>query len=193
MNIKDKVFSFVFSALVVVFGVFLLLDQLDIPFIDEFFTPWYTIIFLFLACVFLALGIIKKAPIHYVLSMFFASLYLVISLTIKVEGLTFWKIMFIIPMFVGIGVIIGDLVCKWTNKALRIGLIITMFSAIILVSSILDVWTIIVPVVIILFGVVVFILTMIDLRKDVKRQEYDDDRFVTPTKNKMSAKDDDKK
>ena len=190
MNIKDKVFSFVFGSLVVVFGIFLLLDQLDIPFIDEFFNPWYTIIFLFLACMFLSLGIIKKAPIHYVLSMFFASLYLVISLTAKVEGLTFWKIMFIIPMFVGIGVIIGDLVCKWTSKALRIGLIITMFSAIILVSSILDVWTLIVPIVIILFGLVVFILTMIDLRRAVKRQEYDEDRYVTPTKKVLDNKED---
>ena len=72
MKNKDNVLKMTLSILMIVFGVLLLLDQLDVKFIDDFFTPWYTILILFIAAALLSFAIVKKAPLIYVLSMFFA-------------------------------------------------------------------------------------------------------------------------
>ena len=78
MKNKDSILKFVISILLVIFGVLLLLDQLNVPFIDDFFTPWYTIVLLFFAACLLAYAIVKKAPVFYILSMLIAGIYLVI-------------------------------------------------------------------------------------------------------------------
>ena len=63
MKNKDNVLKMTLSILMIVFGVLLLLDQLDVKFIDDFFMPWYTILVLFIAAALLSFAIVKKAPI----------------------------------------------------------------------------------------------------------------------------------
>lgn len=182
MKIKDCALQLTISILLVVFGVLLLLDQLNVPFIDEFFTPWYLITILFCAAVLLAVAIIKKAPIHYVFSFMLAGVYLLIALPAKVPELSITKILFILPLFVGLGMILGDLTCKRSPKAMRWGLVLTICSCIILVSVLLDVWKIVIPVVVVFFGIVCVLFTIMNLNHVSKKSDNHDDAYVTPSK-----------
>lgn len=177
MKNRDSILKLVISVLLVVFGVLLLLDQLNVPFIDDFFTPWYTIILLFTAACLLAYGIVKKAPIFYILAMLFAGIYLVISINAKVTDMAVGKFIAIIPLFVGIGTILADKICKWSPKATRFGIVLTIASAVVLVSTILDVWKFMIPIVIILIGIAYIIFNMFAIKQDTKK--VDDDHYVT--------------
>ena len=171
MKNKDNVLKMTLSILMIVFGVLLLLDQLDVKFIDDFFMPWYTILFLFIAAALLSFAIVKKAPIIYVLSMFFAGLYLVISISGKLPDLAVGKIIMIIPLFIGLGFVIADKVCKWSPKAMRFGLVTTVASAIILVSTILDVWRYVIPVVIVLIGFAYLLFSIFAVKQETKTKK----------------------
>lgn len=177
MKNKDNILKLALSVLMVVFGAILLLDQLNVKYIDEFFTPWYTIVILFVACCLLAYAIVKKAPFFYILSMLFASIYLVISINFKVKDLNVGKIIAIIPLFIGIGIVLADKVCKWSPKAMRFGLVTTIASAIVLVSTILDVWKYVIPIVVILIGVAYIIFGVVAIKQESKVEN--DDHFVT--------------
>ncbi len=168
---KNKVLKMTLSILMIVFGVLLLLDQLDVKFIDDFFMPWYTILVLFIAAALLSFAIVKKAPIIYVLSMFFAGLYLVISISGKLPDLAVGKIIMIIPLFIGLGFVIADKVCKWSPKAMRFGLVTTVASAIILVSTILDVWRYVIPAVIILIGIAYLLFSIFAVKQETKTKK----------------------
>ncbi len=174
MKNKDNVLKMTLSILLIVFGVLLLLDQLDVKFIDDFFTPWYTILVLFIAAALLSFAIVKKAPIIYVLSMFFAGMYLVISISGKLPDLAVGKIIMIIPLFIGLGFVIADKVCKWSPKAMRFGLVTTVASAIILVSTILKVWRYVIPAVIILIGIAYLLFSIFAVKQETKtkKQNY---------------------
>jgi len=171
MKNKDNVLKMTLSILMIVFGVLLLLDQLDVKFIDDFFMPWYTILVLFIAAALLSFAIVKKAPIIYVLSMFFAGLYLVISISGKLPDLAVGKIIMIIPLFIGLGFVIADKVCKWSPKAMRLGLVTTVASAIILVSTILDVWRYVIPVVIVLIGIAYLLFSIFAVKQETKTKK----------------------
>ncbi len=171
MKNKDNVLKMTLSILMIVFGVLLLLDQLDVKFIDDFFMPWYTILVLFIAAALLSFAIVKKAPIIYVLSMFFAGLYLVISISGKLPNLAVGKIIMIIPLFIGLGFVIADKVCKWSPKAMRFGLVTTVASAIILVSTILDVWRYVIPAVIILIGIAYLLFSIFAVKQETKTKK----------------------
>ena len=171
MKNKDNVLKMTLSILMIVFGVLLLLDQLDVKFIDDFFMPWYTILVLFIAAALLSFAIVKKAPIIYVLSMFFAGLYLVISISGKLPDLAVCKIIMIIPLFIGLGFVIADKVCKWSPKAMRFGLVTTVASAIILVSTILDVWRYVIPVVIVLIGFAYLLFSIFAVKQETKTKK----------------------
>ncbi len=171
MKYKDNVLKMTLSILMIVFGVLLLLDQLDVKFIDDFFMPWYTILVLFIAAALLSFAIVKKAPIIYVLSMFFAGLYLVISISGKLPDLAVGKIIMIIPLFIGLGFVIADKVCKWSPKAMRFGLVTTVASAIILVSTILDVWRYVIPVVIVLIGIAYLLFSIFAVKQETKTKK----------------------
>ena len=171
MKNKDNVLKMTLSILMIVFGVLLLLDQLDVKFIDDFFMPWYTILVLFIAAALLSFAIVKKAPIIYVLSMFFAGLYLVISISGKLPDLAVGKIIRIIPLFIGLGFVIADKVCKWSPKAMRFGLVTTVASAIILVSTILDVWRYVIPVVIVLIGFAYLLFSIFAVKQETKTKK----------------------
>ncbi len=171
MKNKDNVLKMTLSILMIVFGVLLLLDQLDVKFIDDFFMPWYTILVLFIAAALLSFAIVKKAPIIYVLSMFFAGLYLVISISGKLPDLAVGKIIMIIPLFIGLGFVIADKVCKWSPKAMRFGLVTTVASAIILVSTILDVWRYVIPAVIILIGIAYLLFSIFAVKQETKTKK----------------------
>ena len=171
MKNKDNVLKMTLSILMIVFGVLLLLDQLDVKFIDDFFMPWYTILVLFIAAALLSFAIVKKAPIIYVLSMFFAGLYLVISISGKLPDLAVGKIIMIIPLFIGLGFVIADKVCKWSPKAMRFGLVTTVASAIILVSTILDVWRYVIPVVIVLIGIAYLLFSIFAVKQETKTKK----------------------
>ena len=171
MKNKDNVLKMTLSILMIVFGVLLLLDQLDVKFIDDFFMPWYTILVLFIAAALLSFAIVKKAPIIYVLSMFFAGLYLVISISGKLPDLAVGKIIMIIPLFIGLGFVIADKVCKWSPKAMRFGLVTTVASAIILVSTILDVWRYVIPAVIILIGIAYLLFSIFAVKQENKTKK----------------------
>ena len=177
MKNKDSILKFVISILLVIFGVLLLLDQLNVPFIDDFFTPWYTIVLLFFAACLLAYAIVKKAPVFYILSMLIAGIYLVISINAKIEEMAVGKFIAIIPLFVGIGTVIADKICKWSPKAMRFGIVLSIASAVILVSTILDVWKYVIPIVIILIGIAYIIFGVFAIKHDTKRVE--DDHYVT--------------
>ncbi len=177
MKNKDSILKFVISILLVIFGVLLLLDQLNVPFIDDFFTPWYTIVLLFFAACLLAYAIVKKAPVFYILSMLIAGIYLVISINAKIEGMAVGKFIAIIPLFVGIGTVIADKICKWSPKAMRFGIVLSIASAVILVSTILDVWKYVIPIVIILIGIAYIIFGVFAIKHDTKKVE--DDHYVT--------------
>ena len=171
MKNKDNVLKMTLSILMIVFGVLLLLDQLDVKFIDDFFMPWCTILVLFIAAALLSFAIVKKAPIIYVLSMFFAGLYLVISISGKLPDLAVGKIIMIIPLFIGLGFVIADKVCKWSPKAMRFGLVTTVASAIILVSTILDVWRYVIPVVIVLIGFAYLLFSIFAVKQETKTKK----------------------
>ena len=171
MKNKDNVLKMTLSILMIVFGVLLLLDQLDVKFIDDFFMPWYTILVLFIAAALLSFAIVKKAPIIYVLSMCFAGLYLVISISGKLPDLAVGKIIMIIPLFIGLGFVIADKVCKWSPKAMRFGLVTTVASAIILVSTILDVWRYVIPVVIVLIGIAYLLFSIFAVKQETKTKK----------------------
>lgn len=171
MKNKDNVLKMTLSILMIVFGVLLLLDQLDVKFIDDFFMPWYTILVLFIAAALLSFAIVKKTPIIYVLSMFFAGLYLVISISGKLPDLAVGKIIMIIPLFIGLGFVIADKVCKWSPKAMRFGLVTTVASAIILVSTILDVWRYVIPVVIVLIGIAYLLFSIFAVKQETKTKK----------------------
>lgn len=171
MKNKDNVLKMTLSILMIVFGVLLLLDQLDVKFIDDFFMPWYTILVLFIAAALLSFAIVKEAPIIYVLSMFFAGLYLVISISGKLPDLAVGKIIMIIPLFIGLGFVIADKVCKWSPKAMRFGLVTTVASAIILVSTILDVWRYVIPAVIILIGIAYLLFSIFAVKQETKTKK----------------------
>ncbi len=171
MKNKDNVLKMTLSILMIVFGVLLLLDQLDVKFIDDFFTPWYTILVLFIAAALLSFAIVKKAPIIYVLSMFFAGLYLIISISGKLPDLAVGKIIMIIPLFIGLGFVIADKVCKWSPKAMRFGLVTTVASAIILVSTILDVWRYVIPAVIVLIGIAYLLFSIFAVKQETKTKK----------------------
>ncbi len=177
MKNKDSILKFVISILLVIFGVLLLLDQLNVPFIDDFFTPWYTIVLLFFAACLLAYAIVKKAPVFYILSMLIAGIYLVISINAKIEEMAVGKFIAIIPLFVGIGTVIADKICKWSPKAMRFGIVLSIASAVILVSTILDVWKYVIPIVIILIGIAYIIFGVFAIKHDTKKVE--DDHYVT--------------
>ncbi len=177
MKNKDSILKFVISILLVIFGVLLLLDQLNVPFIDDFFTPWYTIVLLFFAACLLAYAIVKKAPVFYILSMLIAGIYLVISINAKIEEMAVGKFIAIIPLFVGIGTVIADKICKWSPKARRFGIVLSIASAVILVSTILDVWKYVIPIVIILIGIAYIIFGVFAIKHDTKKVE--DDHYVT--------------
>lgn len=177
MKNRDSILKLVISVLLVIFGILLLLDQLNVPFIDDFFTPWYTIVLLFFAACLLAYGIVKKAPIFYILSMLIAGIYLVTSISAKVEDMAVGKFIAIIPLFVGIGTIMADKICKWSPKATRFGIVLTIASAVVLVSTILDVWKYVIPVVIILIGIAYIIFGVFAIKQDTKKVE--DDHYVT--------------
>lgn len=177
MKNKDSILKFVISILLVIFGVLLLLDQLNVPFIDDFFTPWYTIVLLFFAACLLAYAIVKKAPVFYILSMLIAGIYLVISINAKIEEKAVGKFIAIIPLFVGIGTVIADKICKWSPKAMRFGIVLSIASAVILVSTILDVWKYVIPIVIILIGIAYIIFGVFAIKHDTKKVE--DDHYVT--------------
>lgn len=179
MKNKDNVLKLVLSILMVIFGLLLLLDQLDVKYVDDFFAPWYTIVILFFTACLLAYAIVKKAPIIYVLSMLLAGIYLVVSISFKVENLPVGKIIVIIPLFFGIGIVIADKVCKWSPKAMRFGLIVIVSSAIVLVSTILDVWKYVIPAVIMLIGIAYIIFGLFAIKQDSKVK--DDDHYVTYT------------
>lgn len=191
-NDKDIILKLTLSVLLVFFGVILLIDQLDVAnnpfvtFIDDLFAPWYTIIILFIASCLLAYAIIKKAPIIYVLSMLFAGIFLVISLSNKVKTEYIGAIIFIVPMFIGIGFILADRICKWSPKILRFGVVLTMASAVVLVSVVLDAWKYVIPIVVILIGIAYMIFEIFALKQ--KNIEKPDDHYVTYTpKNVPSA------
>lgn len=171
MKNKDNVLKMTLSILMIVFGVLLLLDQLDVKFIDDFFTPWYTILVLFIAAALLSFAIVKKAPIIYVLSMFFAGLYLIISISGKLPDLAVGKIIMIIPLFIGLGFVIADKVCKWSPKAMRFGLVTTVASAIILVSTILEVWRYVIPAVIVLIGIAYLLFSIFAVKQETKTKK----------------------
>lgn len=171
MKNKDNVLKMTLSILMIVFGVLLLLDQLDVKFIDDFFTPWYTILILFIAAALLSFAIVKKAPLIYVLSMFFAGLYLVISISGKLPDLAVGKIIMIIPLFIGLGFVIADKVCKWSPKAMRFGLVTTVASAIILVSTILEVWRYVIPAVIVLIGIAYLLFSIFAVKQETKTKK----------------------
>lgn len=177
MKNKDSILKFVISILLVIFGVLLLLDQLNVPFIDDFFTPWYTIVLLFFAACLLAYAIVKKAPVFYILSMLIAGIYLVISINAKIEEMAVGKFIAIIPLFVGIGTVIADKICKWSPKAMRFGIVLSIASAVILVSTILDVLKYVIPIVIILIGIAYIIFGVFAIKHDTKKVE--DDHYVT--------------
>ncbi len=177
MKNKDSILKFVISILLVIFGVLLLLDQLNVPFIDDFFTPWYTIVLLFFAACLLAYAIVKKAPVFYILSMLIAGIYLVISINAKIEEMAVGKFIAIIPLFVGIGTVIADKICKWSPKAMRFVIVLSIASAVILVSTILDVWKYVIPIVIILIGIAYIIFGVFAIKHDTKKVE--DDHYVT--------------
>ncbi len=179
MKNKDNVLKLVISILMVVFGLLLLLDQLDIKYIDDFFTPWYTIVILFVTACLLTYAIVKKAPIIYVLSMLLAGIYLVISISTKVENLGVGKIIAIIPLFIGIGIVIADKICKWSPKAMRFGLITTVASAIVLVSTILDVWRYVIPAVVIMIGIAYILFGLFAIKQESKSQKENNDHYVT--------------
>ncbi len=181
MKIKDKVLSLSLSIILIVSGLVLLLDQLDVKFIDEFFTPWYTILILYFTASSLAIAITKKSPIFYVITMLLASIYLCISLPFKAPSISIYDIIFIVPLFIGIGLVMADIICKWSTKAVRLGLVLIVSSTIILISTILNVWTIVIPIVIILIGIVYVVFTLIDVKKNTK-DEQSHDHYVQPTK-----------
>lgn len=175
MKDKDRVLKIVLSTLLIISGVLLLLDQLRVKYIDEYFTPWYLVVILFfIGCLF-AYAIIRKAPVFYVLAMLLAGIYLVISLHFK--GVNYTKVLFIIPLFIGLGFIMADMICKWSAKALRFGFVVTVASGIILVSSILDVWRIVIPIVLILVGIAYVIFAVLDAKRASVKKE--DDHYVT--------------
>lgn len=181
MKIKDKILSLTIAILLMISGVVLLLDQLNIKYIDEFFTPWYLVVVLFFIASSLAIAIIKKSPIFYVFTFLLSGIYICISLHIKLVVDNVFDIIFIVPLFLGIGFIVADMVCKWSVKALRLGFVLLFSSAIILISTILDVWTIVIPSVIILIGLAYILFAVIDMKKSVE-QEKSIDHYVEPTK-----------
>lgn len=182
---KDNILKLTLSILLIVFGLILLLDQLDLPSLagfDDFFTPWYTIVILFFSACALAYAIIKKAPIMYIIAMFFAGIYLVVAIEAKVEtfnNANVWKIIAIIPLFCGIGLVLADKICKWSPKASRFGFVVAIASAIVLVSTILNSWRYIIPSVIIMIGITYFIFELLSLKDKSKKVE--DDHYVTYT------------
>ena len=186
MKIKDKVLSLTLSIILAVSGLFLLLDQLNVAYIDEFFTPWYLVVVLFFVASSLAIAIIKKSPIFYVISMIFASIYLVIAIPVFYEAIGVWDIIFVVPLFMGLGLILADLICKWSVRALRLGTVIAVSSAIILVSTLLDVWTIVIPVVIILVGIAYIIFSIVDVKKKIIR-EQSTEHYVVPTNKQIES------
>ena len=185
MKIKDKVLSLSLSIILIFSGLILLLDQLNVKYIDEFFTPWYLIVVLYLVASSLAIAITKKSPIFYVMTMLLAAIYLCISLPNKSDNIVVWDIIFIIPLFIGVGLVVADLVCKWSVRAVRLGLVLIVSSTIILISTIMDVWTIVIPVVIILIGIAYVLFSLLDVKKNVNN-EKSTDHYVEPTKKKLS-------
>lgn len=177
MKDKNKILKIVISVLTIVFGVLLLLDQLNVKYIDEFFTPWYLILILYFVGYLLAYAIVKKAPIFYILAMTLAGIYLVIAISSKVESITYTKVLFVIPLFFGLGCIMADLICKWSSKAMRLGFVSTIASGIILVSAILGVWKIVIPIVIVLVGIAYMIFAIFDAQKSSIVKS--DDHYVT--------------
>ena len=95
----------------------------------------------------------------------------------KIEGMAVGKFIAIIPLFVGIGTVIADKICKWSPKAMRFGIVLSIASAVILVSTILDVWKYVIPIVIILIGIAYIIFGVFAIKHDTKKVE--DDHYVT--------------
>lgn len=181
MNIKDKILSLSIAIILMISGVILLLDQLDVKYIDDYFTPWYLIIVLFFIASSLATAVIKKSPIFYVLTFLLSGIYLCISIYSKSVVDNVFDIIFIVPLFLGIGLIVADVVCKWSIKAGRLGFVLVVSSAIILISTILNVWTIVIPAVIILIGFSYIVFAVIDMNKSVNHGQSTD-HYVKPTR-----------
>lgn len=188
MKDKDKVLKIVISILTIVFGVLLLLDQLEIKYINEFFEPWWLILILYFVGWLFAHAIVKKAPVFYIFAMTLAGIYLVIAIHFKVESINYTKILFIIPLFFGLGCIIADVVCKWMLKARRFGLVTTIASTLILISVILGVWKIVIPVVVILIGIAYMAFSIFDAQKSSVVEN--DDHYVTYEENQSQEHDD---
>lgn len=190
---RDNVLKLTISVLLVVFGIILLIDQLDngnpfVQFVDDLFSPWFTIVILFIAACLLAHAIIKKAPIMYVLSMFFAGLFLMISVGNKVESKYVGAAIFILPMFVGIGLVLADRICKWSPKVLRFGVVLTVASVVVMVSVILEVWRYVIPIVVVLIGIAYFIFGLFAMKQDIVEEK--DDHYVTYEPKKKAETDD---
>ena len=187
MKIKDKVLSLSLAIILVVSGVILLLDQLNVKYIDEFFTPWYLIVVLYLIASSLAIAISKKSPIFYIFTFLLSGIYLCISICTKSVVDSVYDVIFIVPLFFGIGFIVADVVCKWSIKALRFGFVLLVSSAIILISTILNVWTIVIPSVIILIGFSYILFAIMDMKKSAKK-EQSTDHYVEVTKKPSNQK-----
>ena len=184
MKIKEKILTLTLSIILTVSGLILLLDQLNVRFIDEFFTPWYLILILYLTASSLAIAIIKKSPIFYVIMMIFASIYLCIAIPIFDTSRSIWDIIFLVPLFTGVGLIMADLICKWSVRAIRFGSVLALASAIILISTLLEVWTIVIPVVIMLIGIAYILFSIIDVKKKIVH-EQSTEHYVLPSKCNM--------
>ncbi len=89
----------------------------------------------------------------------------------KIEEMAVGKFIAIIPLFVGIGIVIADKICKWSPKAMRFGLVTTVASAIILVSTILDVWRYVIPAVIILIGIAYLLFSIFAVKQETKTKK----------------------
>lgn len=178
MNNKNSIIKLAISVVMIVFGILILLGQLNIPNVSAKLAEWYLLLILAIISIALICAIVKKAPYWYITAFTLAGLYLALSITIHIKDLSFANLFMVIPMAFGVGIMVAKIICAWKVKAMLIGFLIAISSAFILAGTILEVSEYILPIFGIFVGIILFIFTVKKLivKKDISSNQ---DQHVT--------------
>lgn len=185
MDIKKTSIKIVMGILLAFCGLVMLLDHFDIAF-NGAIKRWYLIAILYFACASLAIAVMRKAPLYYIISFTLAGLALSVELAVRIEGIEFWQVMMIIPTSIGLGIVLSELICKWSKSAVKNGFLLFLISGILLIGTITRTWTVILPCILIAIGILIVILSFANINK--KSDKDDNDYYVTPTNKKDEDK-----
>lgn len=178
MNNKNYIIKLAVSIVMIVFGIIILLGQLDIGILSEIFAEWYLLCLLAFISIALICAIVKKAPYWYITAFTLSGIYLAVSITLHIESLDFSNMFMTVPLAFGVGIMVAKIACEWKAKAMLVGFIISIASAFILSGTILKVSKYTLPAFFIFVGVIVFIYTLKKLLSK-KNLASDENSYVT--------------